>query len=233
MSNTATFRSLPEIEQKSRLKVFDLRDRLLQQAKNGSSGLEHFRSIKGLADATRVTGESAASVGDLVSSQAMNREALSYYEQVFREAPQLVNSPKDRQTLLMMKIRAGDVSGAARQFIENGERDFRVEGMSNAAGALANRFQKLKVSAEAGPSRYVLENDPQSERYSPRGRSVSPTNAASAYLNQLHELMTLDKIIESKPTWLINFDSARERKHIQALIEDVKKKLRARGFHLD
>lgn len=233
MSRTTTFRSLPEVEQKSRLKVFDLRDRALLLAKSGSSKLEHIRSVKGLADATRVTSESAASVGDLVSGQALTKEALSYYEQVFRDAPQIVNSPKDRGMLLMMKIRAGDIDGAAKQFVENAERDFRVDGMSNAAGALSKRFQKLKTSAEAGPSQFVLENDPEYERYRPSSRSTARTNAASAYLNQMHELMTLDKIIESKPTWLVNFNYAQEKARIHSLLESVKRELKKRGYHVE
>lgn len=242
MSNTMTFRSLPEIEQKSRLKVFELRDRFLLQVQRGPSShaaitgsakLEYFRAVKGLADATRVTGESAASVGDLVSSQALTREALSYFEQVFKEAPQILNSPKDREALLMMRIRAGDIGSAAKQFVENAAIDFRVDGMRNAVDASNKRFQKLKARAESGPSRNFLEQDPEYKHYSPRGRSNAPTNAASAYQNQMHELMTLDKVIESKPAWLMNFDYARERAHIQSLLENVKRELRNRGYNPD
>ncbi|MFL5815502.1 MAG: hypothetical protein ACJ763_18140 [Bdellovibrionia bacterium] len=242
MSQTKTFKILPKYEQESRLKVFDLRDRLLREVDSqgyrfssmtAAEKREYLRNVRGLAEANRVAGESAASVGDLTSGQALTKDALSQYDRVLKNAPDMLASQRDREALLGMRIRAGDTEGAAKMFVENAKTDFEASGFRNANEALNENFQALRAQAEAGPSRSVLNNERGTEVSLVTRRPIAATNASSAYVNQMQELKTLDKILESKPAGLVNIDYVRERSRIQSLLEGVKRELRNRGYNPD
>lgn len=242
ISQTKTFKMLPKHEQASRLKVFEMRDRFLRQVESNSyrystmsaaEKREYLRDVRGLAEATRVAGESAASVGDLASSQTLAKEALARFQRVLKDAPDMLNSPRERDLLFEMKVRAGDVEGAAKQFGENALKDFQADGFPNSNAAMNENYLRLKAEAETGPSRSVLNNERGTERSIATGRPIAATNASSAYLRQMNELKTLDKILESKPSWLVNADYARERSRIQSLLENVKRELKSRGYNPD
>jgi hypothetical protein len=242
MSQTKTFKMLPKYDQESRLKVFDLRDQLQREVDSqgyrfssmtAAEKREYLRNVRGLAEANRVAGQSAASVGDLASGQTLTKDALAQYDRVLKNAPDMLASQRDREGLLDMRIRAGDIDGAAKTFVENAKADFEASGFKNANEALNENFQALKAQAEAGPSRSVLNNERGTEVSLTTRRPIAATNASSAYLNQMQELRTLDKILESKPPGLVNIDYARERARIQSLLEGVKRELRNRGYNPD
>lgn len=213
-------------------KVFKNRDEALQQVESqsyrsstmtGPEKLQYLRSVKALADATRVAGETAASVGDLKSGQALIKEAAARLEKVAQEAPQLMSSSRDREALMELKMRAGDIDGAAKTFVENAKADSQ---------SLSERFQQLKESAEAERDSVKYNNESGTARNLGTGNLLIATNPSSAYFQQMQELRTLDKILESKPPGL-NVDFGRERARIQSLIDGAKRALKNRGYDPD
>jgi hypothetical protein len=144
-----------------------------------------------------------------------------------------MNTPSARKTVLEMKIRAGDIDGAAKAFVENAKTDYEANGFRNAASALNENYQSLKTQAEAGPSRSVLSNEKGTDRSIATGQAIPATNAAAAYLKQIHQLETLDKILESKPSWLANVDIARERARLRSFFENARRELKNRGYNPD
>lgn len=214
-------------------KVFKARDEALQQVESqsyrystmtGPEKLQYLRSVKDLADASRVAGETAASVGDLKSGQALIKDAASRLEKVAKEAPQLMSSAKDREALMELKMRAGDIDGAAKTFIENARADSQ---------SLSERFQQLKESAEAERDSVKYNNESGTARNLSTGHMLIATNPSSAYFQQMQELRTLDKILESRPPGLTGIDFARERARVQSLLESAKRALRNRGYDPD
>lgn len=213
-------------------KVFKARDEALQQVESqsyrystmtGPEKLQYLRSVKDLADASRVAGETAASVGDLKSGQTLIKEAAARLEKVAKEAPQLMSSAKDREALMELKMRAGDIDGAAKTFVENAKADSQ---------SLSERFQQLKESAEAERDSVKYNNESGTARNLSTGHMLIATNPSSAYFQQMQELRTLDKILESRPPGL-SVDFGRERARIQSLLESAKRALRNRGYDPD
>jgi hypothetical protein len=241
MSQTKTFKMLSPYEQQSRLKNLTLRDQALRDVEKDAGTYssmsaedksKYMTSVRALGDASRIAGETAGSVGDLKSAQVLTRDALARYEKVLKEKPGLLDSSLSRENLLDLRVRAGDTEGAAKSFVDNAKRDYAQNGFQNPESAMSAKYQELKQLAEAGPPRSVLEGEKSQNVYLSSGRPVQVTNASQYYLNQIRELQLMQKIVESKPSWL-NVSTSQEQARIQSMINSAKQALQNRGYNFD